>query len=89
MHGHLPGARMSDEGIGNLLFRDIANGVTTVRGMQGDPSQLSLRNSIQRGLLLGPNLYLASESMNGERVPTPEEAVRLVREYKVDGYEFD
>ena len=84
MHGHLPGARMSDEGIGNLLFRDIANGVTTVRGMQGDPSQLSLRNSIQRGLLLGPNLYLENESMNGKRVPAPEEAVRLVREYKVD-----
>ena len=88
MHGHLPSGRMSDEDIRNLLFLYIANGVTTVRGMQGEPSQLALRNSIQRGLLLGPNLYLASESMSGERVPTPEEAVRLVREHKVDGYDL-
>ena len=88
MHGHLPNPRMSDQDIGNLLFLYVANGVTTVRGMQGDPSQFGLRNSIERGLLLGPQLYLASVSMSGRSVSTPEEASRLARGYQVEGYDL-
>ena len=88
MHGHLPNSRESDEDIRNLLFLYLSNGVTTVRGMQGEPSQFGLRQSIERGLLLGPNLYLGSVSMNGQRVQTPEEADRLARGYKVDGYDL-
>ena len=42
MHGHLPDPRQSDIDIKNLLFLYVANGVTTVRGMQGDPSQFRL-----------------------------------------------
>ena len=88
MHGHLPDPRMSDEDVRNLLFLYVANGVTTVRGMQGNPSQFALRNAIERGRLLGPKLYLASVSMNGNSVTTPEEASQLAREYKVDGYDL-
>ncbi len=88
MHGHLPNPRMSDEDIKNLLFLYVANGVTTVRGMQGDPSQFGLRSSIERGLLLGPHLYLASVSMSGRSVTTPEEAARLARGYQVEGYDL-
>ena len=88
MHGHLPDPRMSDEDVRNLLFLYVANGVTTVRGMQGNPSQFALRNAIERGRLLGPKLYLASVSMNGNSVTTPEEASQRAREYKVDGYDL-
>ncbi|MYD70413.1 MAG: amidohydrolase family protein [Acidobacteria bacterium] len=88
MHGHLPSSRESDEDIRNLLFLYLSNGVTTVRGMQGEPSQFGLRQSIERGLLLGPNLYLGSVSMNGQSVQTPEEADRLARSYQVDGYDL-
>ena len=88
MHGHLPNSRQSDEDIRNLLFLYIANGVTTIRGMQGDPAQFGLRRSIDRGLFLGPTLYLASVSMNGQRVETPEQADRLARSYKADGYDL-
>ena len=88
MHGHLPNPRMSDEDIRNLLFLYLANGVTTVRGMQGDPSQFGLRASIERGLLLGPHLYLSSVSMSGAGVNTPEEAEQLARRYKADGYDL-
>jgi imidazolonepropionase-like amidohydrolase len=79
---------MSDEDVRNLLFLYVANGVTTVRGMQGDPSQFALRSAIERGRLLGPKLYLASVSMNGTSVTTPEEASQRAREYKVDGYDL-
>ena len=88
MHGHLPNPRMSDEDVRNLLFLYVANGVTTVRGMQGDPSQFALRSAIERGRLLGPKRYLASVSMNGTSVTTPEEAKQRAREYKVDGYDL-
>ncbi len=88
MHGHLPNPRMSDEDVRNLLFLYVANGVTTIRGMQGDPSQFALRSAIERGRLLGPKLYLASVSMNGTSVTTPEEASQRAREYKVDGYDL-
>ena len=88
MHGHLPNPRMSDEDVRNLLFLYVATGVTTVRGMQGDPSQFALRSAIERGRLLGPKLYLASVSMNGTSVTTPEEASQRAREYKVDGYDL-
>ena len=88
MHGHLPDPRMSDQDIRNLLFLYVANGVTTVRGMQGNPSQFALRNAIERGRLLGPKLYLASVSKNGNSVTTPEEASQRAREYKVDGYDL-
>ena len=88
MHGHLPSPRMSDIDIKNLLFLYIANGVTTIRGMQGDPSQFGLRSQIERGLLAGPRLYLASVSMNGGNVATPEIAEQRVREYKVSGFDL-
>ncbi len=88
MHGHLPNPRMSDTDIKNLLFLSVANGVTTVRGMQGDESHFRLREQINHGLLVGPQLFLASVSMNGERVPTAEIAEQRVREYKVAGYDL-
>jgi imidazolonepropionase-like amidohydrolase len=88
MHGHLPTPRMADRDTQNLLFLYVANGVTTVRGMQGEPSQFGLRGSIERGLLLGPHLYLASVSMSGARVTTPEEAEQLARRYRADGYDL-
>ncbi len=88
MHAHLPGPRMSDMDIANLLFLYIANGVTTVRGMQGDASQFGLRDQIDRGLVVGPSLYLASVPMSGASIDAPEKAEQRVREYKVAGYDL-
>ena len=88
MHAHLPDPRMSDKDIANMLFLYVANGVTTVRGMQGDPSQFGLRNQVDRGLVVGPSIFLASVEMNGARIQTPETAEQHVREYKVSGYDL-
>ena len=88
MHGHLPEPRESDIDIKNTLFLYVANGVTTVRGMLGDPSQFRLRDQIEHGLLVGPRVYLGSISMHGGSVSTAEEAEQRVREYKVAGYDL-
>ncbi len=88
MHGHLPGPRMVQSDARNLLFLYVANGVTTVRGMQGERSQLGLRARIARGQSLGPRLFVGSPSMSGGRVTTPEQGEQLVREYNEAGYDL-
>ena len=88
MHAHLPSPRQSDVDIKNQLFLYVANGVTTVRSMQGDPSHFGLRDQIERGLLVGPRAYLGSIAISGDSVSTPEIAEQRVREYKVAGYDL-
>ncbi len=88
LHGHLPNPRMTDRDARNLMFLYIANGVTTVRGMQGHPSQFGLRERVASGAIVGPRLLLGSVSINGRDVSTPAEAEQLVREYQVAGYDL-
>ena len=88
MHGNLPGPRTVQSDARNLLFLYIANGVTTVRGMQGERSQLGLRARIARGQSLGPRLFVGSPSMSGGRVTTPAQGAQLVREYNERGYDL-
>ena len=87
MHGHLPGANSPPALTEDVLMLYVANGVTTVRGMQGHESQLTLRDRIAAGELAGPRLIVGSPSMSG-RIETPEEAVRLVREYAEAGFDL-
>lgn len=87
MHGHLPGANSPPALTEDVLFLYVANGVTTVRGMQGHPSQLELRGRIAAGELIGPRLIVGSPAMSG-RIETPEEAVRLVGEYVDAGFDL-
>ena len=88
MHGHLPGPRTVQSDARNLLFLYVANGVTTVRGMQGERSQLGLRARIARGQSLGPRLFVGSPSMSGGNVATPARGEQLVREYNERGYDL-
>ena len=87
MHGHLPGANSPSALTEDVLMLYVANGVTTVRGMQGHASQLVLRERIEAGELIGPRLVVGSPSMSG-RIETPDEAVRLVREYAEAGFDL-
>ncbi|HEX6938783.1 MAG TPA: amidohydrolase family protein [Longimicrobiales bacterium] len=88
MHGHLPGGNAAPEVVETVLFLFVANGVTTVRGMQGHPSQFALRERIERGELIGPTLYLGSPALHGNRARTPEDGARLVREYHAAGFDL-
>jgi imidazolonepropionase-like amidohydrolase len=88
MHGHLPSPDTPEAVTENVLFLYVANGVTTVRGMQGNPSQIELRKRIESGQVLGPRLVLGSPSMTGNRVATVEDATRLVREYDEAGFDL-
>ena len=86
MHGHYPNpeAREFTEAV---LFMYVANGVTLVRGMQGGPSHLPLRDSIEAGEIVGPRLFVCAPSMSGNSVQTVEDAERLVREAAAAGFD--
>lgn len=86
MHAHVPGgadARYLEE----VLFLYVANGVTTARGMLGEPSHLALRERIQRQQVLGPRLYTSGPSLNNPAT-SPEATARMVREQAAAGYDF-
>jgi hypothetical protein len=88
MHSHLPAANMPNAVAENMLFLYVAKGITTVRGMQGAPSQIRLRDRVVRGELIGPQMIVGSPAMYGRDVASVDEAVQLVREYKAQGFDL-
>ncbi|MEH6512308.1 MAG: amidohydrolase family protein [Maribacter arcticus] len=88
MHAHIPPPTTSQERIEETLFLYLSNGVTTIRGMLGDPLHLDLRKQAHEGTLLSPRIYVSSPSLNGNSVKTKEEAVEKVTQYQKDGYDF-
>lgn len=88
MHGHLPLTGWSKERQERILFLYLAGGVTTVRGMLGDPVQFDLRNKINSGQIDGPTLYLAAPSMNGNSVNSPAEGRAKIKRYAAEGWDL-
>ena len=88
MHGHVPPPSAPAQFTEDVLFLYLASGITTVRGMLGAEGQLELRRRTARGELLGPTLYLAGPSFNGNSVNSPEQAVQMVREQRAAGWDL-
>ena len=93
MHGHLPNPSMPSEVMENVLFLYVANGVTTVRGMQGHETQFQIRERIRgEGFrddkLIGPQLLLGSPALSGDTVTSVEQAESLVRDYDDAGFDL-
>ena len=96
MHGHVPPTDppsnapryMTREYVENTLFLYTAAGVTTVRGMLGWANQLSLKEKVASKELIGPTLYLAGPSFNGNSINSAEEASKKVIEQKEEGWDL-
>ena len=86
MHGHVPGQPGAFADATMLLF--VANGVTTVRGMQGSPYHLTLRDAIARGEVVGPTFIAAGPQIDARRASTPAAAVAAVMEQKQAGFDL-
>lgn len=87
MHGHFPNPNAGAELTENVLFLYVANGVTTVRGMQGSLPHLELKARVARGELLGPRLWVPGPALTGNSAPTPEVGRRLVEEQRAAGFD--
>lgn len=89
MHAHIPTPQEGDDTwVRQVLFLYLSKGVTSIRGMLGDPYLLGLRKEVADGKILGPRIFTSSPSMNGTSIPTPAEARAKVTQYKKDGYDF-
>jgi len=87
MHGHFPNPNAGSELTETVLFLYVANGVTTVRGMQGQLPHLELKARVARGEVLGPRLWVPGPALTGNSAPTPEVGRRLVEEQQAAGFD--
>jgi len=87
MPGHFPNPNAGPELTETVLFLYVANGVTTVRGMQGNLAHLELKGRVARGELLGPRLWVPGPALGGNAAPTPEAGRRLVEEQQAAGFD--
>lgn len=89
MHGHLPPPATSAPGlVDSVLFLYVANGVTTVRGMQGAPGQIELRERAARNEIVAPTLFLAGPAFSGGTVKSVEDAEARVKAQKDEGWDL-
>ena len=86
MHAHVPDTDSSN--IDRYFSLYVANGVTTIRGMLGQPSHLGLREALEAGDVFGPRLYTSGPSLNGRSVNGPAQARAMVEEQYASGYDF-
>lgn len=73
----------------------LMEGVTSVRDMDGFPWTLRMRETVRKGKLLAPTMYIAGQILNGEPmgfyarvITTPDEGRAAVREDKAAGFDF-
>jgi imidazolonepropionase-like amidohydrolase len=86
MHGHIPD--LGSDSLERVLHLYLANGITLVRGMLGQPSHLRLRQEILDGSVLGPRLITSGPSFNGHSVQSPSQAQQMVHDQYQAGYDF-
>lgn len=86
MHGHLagPDASLNER----ILTLNVIHGVLTVRSMLGHPAQLTLRDRVARGEILGPRIYTSGPSANGQSVSTPAAGEQMARDQKAAGFDL-
>ncbi|MBC8086918.1 MAG: amidohydrolase family protein [Phycisphaerae bacterium] len=86
MHGHMP--TTENALLHNTLMLYVANGITTVRGMQGGAYHLQLRDQLNKGELLGPRFYPAGPQLSANSAPTPEAGRLAVQRQKEQGFDL-
>jgi hypothetical protein len=88
MHAHIPGGSAPDELADRVLRLFVANGVTTIRGMLGDPKHLTLRDRAARREIVAPTIFTSGPSFNGNSAKAIEPSVQMVRDQKTAGYDL-
>lgn len=88
LHAHIPGGKAPDADVERTLLLYVANGVTTIRGMLGDPRHLVYRERVAKSEVLGPRIYTAGPSFNGNSAKTADGARVMVSEQQKAGYDL-
>ena len=88
MHAHIPAGQAPDSAVERTLFLYAASGITTIRGMLGDPRHLTYRERAARGEIVSPLIYTSGPSFNAKTASTKEMAVEAVIAQKKAGYDL-
>jgi imidazolonepropionase-like amidohydrolase len=88
MHAHIPGGAAPDQAVERTLFLYAANGITTIRGMLGDPRHLVYRERAAKGEVVSPLIYTSGPSFNAKTASTIPMAVEAVIAQKKAGYDL-
>ena len=80
----------------HTLILYLANGITTIRNMWGDPEALALRQAVEDGSVPGPRLVTAGQLLDGApkmwagstEVSDTGAAAALIAQQAADGYDF-
>ena len=89
MHAHIPIPKDGDDtNVRHTLLLYLSNGITTIRGMLGNPYHLELIEEMKTKILPYPRIYTSAPSLNGNSVKSKTEARHKVTQYKQDGYHF-
>jgi imidazolonepropionase-like amidohydrolase len=89
MHAHIPGGpSATDTDMRRTLLLFAANGITTIRGMLGEPRHLPLRDAVAKGAVIGPTIFTSGVSFNANTTKSVDAAVKMVQEQKAAGYDL-
>lgn len=88
MHAHIPSQQQGDEYAHHVLKMYVSQGITTIRGMLGQPSHLTLRDQASKGEIISPRIFTSGPSFNGNSATEPESARQMVRDQKDAGYDL-
>jgi len=88
MHAHIPGGQAADSAVERTLFLYAASGITTIRGMLGDPRHVTYRARAARGEIVSPLIYTSGPSFNARTASTSDMAVEAVIAQKKAGYDL-
>jgi hypothetical protein len=88
MHSHIPTTNTDDFSyLEDTMWLYLANGILNVRGMIGHSSHLELKQKIDSGEIIGPRIFAAGPSLNGDSVESPESGSEMVKAQKEAGYD--
>ncbi len=88
MHAHIPSPNQGQVMMENTLALYLSQGITTIRGMLGNPAHLELRERAAAGELFSPRIFTSGPSLSGNSAPDPETARQMVRDQHEAGYDL-
>lgn len=87
MHAHFPDEKSPIQ-LQEYLKLNLAAGVTTIRSMRGEESQLALRDSIRTHKKIAPNIYVSYVLSDKDSLWTKDTVERIVSAAKQKNYDF-
>jgi hypothetical protein len=88
MHAHIPSPNQGTVMMENTLALYLSQGITTIRGMLGNPAHLELRERAAAGELFSPRIFTSGPSLSGNSATDPESARQMVRDQFEAGYDL-